>query len=151
QQGFPGGPVYAITQTPDGYLWLGTEKGLVRFDGLKFRLFNKTDSALLPVGPVIDLMTDSDGVLWIRPESRSLLRYQSGEFRDVAAELDSSHNGITAMYRTSKGQAFFAVRTEGIYTYSGGKFLEAISTATVPSMLIIALAQTSDGMFWIGS
>src|SRR5262245_14064232 len=84
QQGFPGGPVYAITQTPDGYLWLGTEKGLVRFDGLKFRLFNKTDSALLPAGPVIDLMTDADGVLWIRPQSRSLLRYQNGEFRDVA-------------------------------------------------------------------
>src|SRR5215470_8073244 len=31
EQGFPGGPVYAIAQTPDGYLWIGTEKGLVRF------------------------------------------------------------------------------------------------------------------------
>ena len=37
-QGFPGGPVYAIAQTPDGYLWIGAEKGLVRFDGLEFRL-----------------------------------------------------------------------------------------------------------------
>src|SRR2546426_2870438 len=44
EHGFPGGPVYAISQTPDGYLWLGTEKGLVRFDGLNFRLFNHTNS-----------------------------------------------------------------------------------------------------------
>ncbi len=39
EQGFPGGPVHAIAQTTDGYLWLGTEKGLVRFDGVAFRLF----------------------------------------------------------------------------------------------------------------
>ena len=36
--GFPGGPVHAITQTTDGYLWIGAEKGLVRFDGLTFQL-----------------------------------------------------------------------------------------------------------------
>ena len=36
ESGFPGGPVYAITQTADGYLWIGAEKGLVRFDGLTF-------------------------------------------------------------------------------------------------------------------
>jgi len=33
EQGFPGGPVYAIAQTPDGYLWIGAERGLIRFDG----------------------------------------------------------------------------------------------------------------------
>ena len=35
EQGFPGGPVYAFAQTPEGYLWIGTEKGLVRFDGVR--------------------------------------------------------------------------------------------------------------------
>jgi hypothetical protein len=42
EKGFPGGPVYAITQTADGYLRIGTEKGLVRFDGLNFRLIGAT-------------------------------------------------------------------------------------------------------------
>src|ERR1035438_9899166 len=37
EQGFPTGPVYAITQTADGYLWIGTGAGLVRFDGWGFR------------------------------------------------------------------------------------------------------------------
>jgi len=40
EQGFPRGPVYAITQTPDGYLWIGTQAGLVRFDGWSFLLVN---------------------------------------------------------------------------------------------------------------
>jgi ligand-binding sensor domain-containing protein len=39
EQGFPRGPVYAIAQSNDGYLWIGTKGGLVRFDGLNFRLF----------------------------------------------------------------------------------------------------------------
>ncbi len=39
-QGFAGGPVYAIAQTKDGYLWLGTEMGLVRFDGSRFVFFH---------------------------------------------------------------------------------------------------------------
>jgi ligand-binding sensor domain-containing protein len=44
ERGFPRGPVYAITQTADGYLWIGTEAGLVRFDGQNFRLV-QDDSA----------------------------------------------------------------------------------------------------------
>ena len=43
--GFQGGPVYAISQTVDGYLWIAAEKGLVRFDGLSFRLFQPTEPA----------------------------------------------------------------------------------------------------------
>ena len=41
-RGFPGGSVHAITQSIDGYLWIAADKGLVRFDGLVFRLFQRT-------------------------------------------------------------------------------------------------------------
>jgi ligand-binding sensor domain-containing protein len=47
EKGFPGGAVHAIAQTPDGYLWIGADKGLVRFDGLNFRLFQQ----LIPGSP----------------------------------------------------------------------------------------------------
>src|SRR6266481_6785854 len=74
EQGFPGGPVYAIAQTPDGYLWIGTEKGLIRFDGLSFRFFQHTDSAPLPDGAVLGLVVDAEGDLWIRLQGPRLLR-----------------------------------------------------------------------------
>src|SRR5690348_12976934 len=45
EQGFPGGAVNAFAQTPDGYLWIGAEKGLVRFDGQKFVLFNHANTS----------------------------------------------------------------------------------------------------------
>ena len=151
QQGFPGGPIHAITQTPDGYLWLGTEKGLVRFDGLNFRLFDQTNSHL-PAGPVMDLMTDKEGNLWIRPSQRSqsLFRYRDGEFKeDVLRDLDSELSGITAMCRGINGEGLFSLRTAGVYSDSGGKFSEAIPLPD--QLLVISLAQTNDGRFWIGS
>src|SRR5215472_16814227 len=52
EQGFPKGPVYAITQTNDGYLWIGTDEGLVRFDGWNFLLI-KDDSGAFTIGSVL--------------------------------------------------------------------------------------------------
>jgi ligand-binding sensor domain-containing protein len=99
EQGFPGATVHAITQTPDGYLWLGTERGLVRYDGVNFHLYGHEDSPLFPTGPIQELMTDAEGNLWIRPQTRSLLRYRDGALQDVTPELDASHSGVTAKCR----------------------------------------------------
>jgi ligand-binding sensor domain-containing protein/signal transduction histidine kinase len=147
QQGFPGGPVHSIAQTPDGYLWLGAEKGLVRFDGLNFQLFNQANSKL-PAGPIMGLMTDSEGTLWIRPQSRNLLYYADGKFRDVINDLDPELSGITAMCRTTNGQALFSRRIGGVQTYHAGKFSEAVPS---PPGLVISLAQTNDGKIWMGT
>ncbi|HKA20426.1 MAG TPA: two-component regulator propeller domain-containing protein [Blastocatellia bacterium] len=151
EQGFPGGPVYAIAQTADGYLWLGTEKGLVRFDGLNFRLFNATNSPALPPGPILDLITDSDGNLWIRPQSRNMLRYRDGTFSDVMPDLDSAHSGVSALCRGPNGEVLFAVRRTGVFTYKGDKFEKLLSTAERPNLLVISMAMTDDGKLWIGS
>jgi ligand-binding sensor domain-containing protein len=151
QQGFPGGPVCAIAQTPDGYLWLGTEKGLVRFDGLNFRLFNHTNSTALLAGPVLDLMTDAEGNLWIRPQSRNMLRYRDGIFQDVLPDLDSERSGVTAMCRGTKGEALFEVLAAGAFIFDGGKFSKLVSAAELPNILIISMAQTGDGKVWMGT
>src|SRR5262249_41871757 len=151
QRGFPGGSVYAIAQTPDGYLWLGTEKGLVRFDGLNFRLFNHTNTPAFPPGPVFDLMTDAEGNLWIRPQSRNMLRYRDGAFQDVMPDLDSARSGVTAMCRGTKGEALFDTLATGTFIYSGGRFLKLNPAVEQPNRLIISMAQTGDGKVWMGT
>ena len=65
ERGFPGGTVHAITQTPDGYLWIGTDKGLVRFDGLNFTLVHRSTPDVLPDNPVLGLTTYADGNMWV--------------------------------------------------------------------------------------
>jgi ligand-binding sensor domain-containing protein/signal transduction histidine kinase len=154
EQGLLGAPVYAIAQTPDGYLWFGTENGLVRFDGLSFQLFSQTNSAAFPTGPVLELMTDGEGNLWLRPQSRNLFRYRDGILQDVTSDLDSSRSGVTAMCLGPNGEALFAVRLNGAFVYNHGKFEQLLSTAapTKPTnMLVISMAKTSDGKVWMGT
>ena len=150
EQGFPGAAVYAVTQTADGYLWLGTERGLVRYDGVGFRLYGQADSPLFPTGPVQELMTDADGNLWIRTQSRSLLRYRDGALQDMTPELNAGRTGVTAMCRGATGGALFAV-PGSLFAYAGGRFEKLLSTEERPNWLIIAMATTADGRVWMGT
>src|ERR1035441_2832983 len=64
QDGLPQDTVKAITQTPDGYLWLGTDEGLARFDGFEFTIFSRPASDL-PANSINALASSPDGSLWI--------------------------------------------------------------------------------------
>src|SRR5262245_3849401 len=78
-RGFPGGRVSSITQTADGYLWIGTERGLVRFDGVAFQASSELDPVSSLNGNVLDLAADTEGGLLILG-SRTVLRYTKRGF-----------------------------------------------------------------------
>jgi signal transduction histidine kinase/ligand-binding sensor domain-containing protein len=147
EQRFPGGTVNAIAETDDGYLWIGAEAGLVRFDGLNFRLFNHKNSTAFPAGPVLGLTADAAGNLWIRMQSSDLVRYRAGIFHDVSSELPRSEIGVTAMCRGSNGEVLLA-RPSGSLKYSGGKL---VSLGLPAVGLVISMAQTADGRIWMGT
>jgi signal transduction histidine kinase/ligand-binding sensor domain-containing protein len=149
EQGFPGGAVYAIAQTNDGYLWVGAENGLVRFDGLSFRLYNHTNTPVFPTGPVLGLTTDADGSLWIRLPEQGLLRYRGGAFEMVLPRTGGDEAVVTAMGRDTHGASLFA-RANGLFGYSSGKFT-LLTSPSEPTPLVISVAQTRDGKVWMGT
>src|SRR6478609_5560251 len=65
RDGFAKGSIYSIAQTPDGYLWLGTEFGLLRFDGVRTTPWQPPADQHLPAGIIRSLLTTRDGTLWI--------------------------------------------------------------------------------------
>jgi ligand-binding sensor domain-containing protein len=79
--GLPQNSVFGITQTRDGYLWLATGDGLVRFDGLRFTVFDQSNSKGLGSNRFVNLYQDKEGSLWAGTEDAGLMRYQNGEFR----------------------------------------------------------------------
>src|SRR5262249_5191658 len=99
-KGFPGGPVTAIAQTTDGYLWIGTDKGLIRFDGLNFQFFEYAAPSSLPIGKVQQLMADDDGNLWIVLQTTQILRYRDRKFELGRGEAEF---GITSVSRRGDG------------------------------------------------
>jgi ligand-binding sensor domain-containing protein/signal transduction histidine kinase len=151
ERGFPGGAVYAITQTTDGYLWIGTEKGLVRYDGLNFRLIQFPNSSAMPAGPVLGLIADADGNLWIRLRSPGMLRYRDGKFENVLSSLERPEPGVTAMCRGTNGNVLLSALINGALRYSEGRFVTLARMSTLPNFLVISMAETPDGNVWLGT
>ena len=144
---FPGGAISSIAQTPDGYLWIGTEEGLVRFDGLSFRVIDHADSPSLPAGHVLGLAVDSEGTLWVRMESPHLMRYRNGRF-DEAYPVQDPDLGVTAMSRSASGD-MLVDQPGGPQRYHAGKFTPLVSAGSAGG-LAISIAESADQTVWVG-
>src|SRR5580704_908985 len=105
EKGFTGGSVSAIAQTPDGYLWIGTEKGLIRFDGLSFRFFPQATPTSFQIGPIRELLVDGQGNLWILLQNTKILRYHDGEF-----ELGRDEAEVASLLFSGEGTVRFFCR-----------------------------------------
>lgn len=84
--GLPQNGVRSITQTPDGYLWLTTLDGLVRFDGVKFTVFNKGNSEGIISNRFWVAVAFDDGSVWAATEGGDLTIYRNGEFTSYPAD-----------------------------------------------------------------
>ncbi len=82
----PQNAVTAIVQSRDGYLWLGTYSGLVRFDGARFVLFDNSNTPQLRTSRVTSLYEDPAGVLWIGQETGEVMCCKQGRFEHVQRE-----------------------------------------------------------------
>lgn len=88
ENGLPQNTVQALAQTRDGFIWLGTEVGLVRFDGNSFVLFDRNSKPALPGNDVQCLLAASDGTLWIGTTDGL------AEWKDGSVTTFTSANGL---------------------------------------------------------
>ncbi len=103
--GLPQSSVLAIIQTHDGYLWLGTAGGLVRFDGTQFKVFTPNNSPGLPSNRILSLYEDHAGTLWIGTIEGYLIKYSGGRFQSCSpAEWVNLSGYIQNFAETSDGE-----------------------------------------------
>jgi ligand-binding sensor domain-containing protein/signal transduction histidine kinase len=113
--GLPQSSVIAVTQTHDGYLWLGTLNGLVRFDGNAFTRFNVNNTPGLPSDRIVFLFEDSRTNLWIGTDNAGLCAIQNGVVKNFATDAAAGkvifaaedENGVV-WFCTDAGRFFFA-------------------------------------------
>ncbi len=82
-EGLPVNVIEELQETPDGYLWLGTRQGLIRFDGLRFQSFFTTPTGHRFGARVGPLAVDAQGRLWVAPDQVGLLRRDANGFTEV--------------------------------------------------------------------
>ena len=117
--GLPQDTVRSIAQTPDGYLWLGTDEGLARFDGYEFVVFNKAEDRL-PANSITALASAPDGSLWIGT-SNGLIQYRAGQFRTYTVKDGLPDNTITGLYADHEG-TLWIVAGVNLSRLENGKF-----------------------------
>lgn len=153
ESGLPKGPIYSINQTPDGYLWIGTERGLFRFDGLRFLPMPSGIPESPTLSHVLGLTVDGDGSLWARLRRPTLLRYRGSVFEDVLGKLGAPSVNATAMGRAHDGSLMlWALQGEpSAIVLRGEKFETVAAPVGFSRSPVLAIAQTSDGSSWVGT
>jgi signal transduction histidine kinase/ligand-binding sensor domain-containing protein len=104
--GLPQNIVMAIHQTRDGYLWLATLDGLVRFDGMRFRVFDKSTAPGIRSNRFNSLYEDSHGGLWVGTENSGVTRYAGGRFTTYTTEDGLPQNWIRGITGDETGRVW---------------------------------------------
>ncbi|MCP5107863.1 MAG: response regulator [bacterium] len=151
EDGLPQNAVMAIQQTRDGYLWLGTQEGLVRFNGKDFDVFHRDNTGALINNFIRVLLEDGGGTLWIGTEGGGVARFKNGKFTRLRKGADLSKNQVSSFCLYGDGAVLIGTRESGVYIARG----DVISPFPLPEKVsvtdILSLHRDHEGNTWIGT
>jgi ligand-binding sensor domain-containing protein/signal transduction histidine kinase len=147
--GLPEQTVQAFAQTPDGYLWIGTTGGLLRFDGVHFTVFDSQNTPTLHENSVFCLMVAHDGTLWIGTEGGGIASYSGGQFRTWVALEGQSNDFVRVMMQDQDG-TIWAGTDRGLLRLNGGRFVQVDGTASIPPIFVHSIYRDRAGHLWVG-
>jgi signal transduction histidine kinase/ligand-binding sensor domain-containing protein len=147
-QGLPQATIYAIRQTADGYLWLGTQSGVYRFDGMRFVAAPGGDQFLLKTQWIHDLCEDDRHNLWIATNDAGLIRLNDGQAVSfgLADGLPSLQVRCLLLDREHN---LWAGTDAGLARWDNGKFTFWQNELGLVSHQVRALCEAQDGAIWI--
>jgi ligand-binding sensor domain-containing protein len=150
--GLPQSSVLSIVQTQDGYLWLGTGGGLVRFDGVKFQVFSPNNTPNLPSSRILSLFEDRRGTLWIGTEEGHLVRYGDGKFQINSPPGWAKLAGYIQSFAEDKDGSLWLISPEkDLIRFPQNQPGSAATNAEVLGANINFLAGDSHGHMWTSS
>ena len=151
EDGLPHNRVQAIAQTPDGYLWLATQEGLARFDGVRFTVFDRRSTAAMTANDVETIYVSRDGSLWVGNYGGTLLRYQNGRFRSYSSREGLYSATISALAEDTHGDLWIGTDGDGLYRLHEGGFTRYTQKDGLIDDSVRCLVADREGSLWIGT
>ena len=152
EHGLPAQAIYALAQTPDGYLWIGTEEGVARFDGVTFKVFDKANTPAMSVQFVLSLSVDAAGTLWVGTDGGGILRQKGDSFERLTIDPELDHDFIKAIHHDATGDVWIGTRHHGVYRVTDGKVTARFRASDGLSHdFVQRIVQTPNGDHWIGT
>jgi diguanylate cyclase (GGDEF)-like protein len=148
EQGLPQNTVRAILQARDGPLWLGTQEGLVRFDGVRFEVFDEKNTPAIKDRYVLSLYEDHAGTLWIGTRGGGLVRYRDGVFTRFDASSGLPNTVVRSIHEDRSGRLWVGTDA-GVVRLEGDRFGVPPGLSTQP-FVVMAIAE-ADGVIWLAT
>jgi ligand-binding sensor domain-containing protein/signal transduction histidine kinase len=146
--GLPADSVTAIIQTRDGFLWVGTSRGLVRFDGVKFTETKLTESSANPPIWVTALCEDSKGHLWIGSQQDGLFELARGVVRRYGIAQGLLDDSVTSLAADHQGLLWIGTKS-GLNLSTGRDFRALTTSEGLPDKLVSNVHVARSGTVWI--
>jgi signal transduction histidine kinase/ligand-binding sensor domain-containing protein len=146
ENGLPQNTVHSILQSQDGYIWVGTEGGLARFDGVRFVVYNAQNTPAFKSNNIRTVTQTRDGSLWIATAD-GVTRLKDRHFSAFRTANGLPSNNVWSLYEDHAG-TLWAVTAEGQARFSGNRFHPSAGNGAAPASVI---ATGNDGTRWVGS
>ncbi len=148
EQGLPQNVVRALAQTREGYLWIGSDDGVARFDGVRFVSLGPREG--VRSGAVRTLFEDSHGAFWIGTAGSGLTRWQDGKAATFTMREGLPSDSITALGEDSEGRLW--VGTEmGLAVWQAGRWAALAAAEPFKGKPITVLCRNRKGVLWVGA
>ena len=121
EEGLPQSSVISVIQTRDGYLWLGTLNGLVRFDGNHFTVFDENNTPGLSSERIVYLFEDSHTNLWIGTDIGAVAMAKDGRITNFQIGGAGHEGRLLYAFEDSKGIVWFYTADRRTIWYQDGK------------------------------
>jgi len=147
EEGLPQSSVISVIQSRDGYLWLGTLKGLVRFDGNKFSVFNGFSNPGLNSDQIVFLFEDSQTNLWVGTDNAGVVRIQNGRIENVNLGPTGHESRLISACEDTNGAVWLYTADARLARYQSGKLdtLHLFQSPAISRMITFEPA----GSIWI--
>ncbi len=146
QAGLEQNPITAVLQSRDGYLWIGTYTGLLRFDGVQFTVFNPGNSRGLRNGRIIELFEDDFGTVWIGHETGEVTELKNGVFTPVQFKPSRPDTSLIDINMDARGDVWILHGNGSLYRLSDGLVLGNQSKGKAGSAV---LARSDHRELWV--
>jgi signal transduction histidine kinase/ligand-binding sensor domain-containing protein len=146
EQGLPQNTISAIAQTADGYLWLGTDEGLARFDGYEFVVFSR-DAGKLPSNSILALAASPNGTLWIGTPS-GLTEYRNRTFRTYGQKDGLPGDSVSSLFVDHAG-ILWIVAAGNLSRFDGSKFTNYLRERDIPMKVVRAVTEDSRHILYV--
>jgi len=148
-EGLPQTSALAIARTPDGYLWVGTQEGLARFDGVRFTVFDTNNEPAFSDNYISALFVDRAARLWIGTAT-GIVVLENGHFTAFTRVVQLEHAYVRSIVEGNDGRVWVGTEN-GLFEIGGGRALSFNVANGLPDSRIRALHEDREGVLWVGT